>query len=127
MIYSQLGYDPSHRHQDSFKHWHERLALNYQSAPRGYFHVFNEAHTIIYEMIHAGAKIGPNLVVDISIGQHWGSTGRTTPRTVCMAHAAVTPTGIQTHIRRPRRTFRIRGVILWGARSIPVVVAGHLY
>lgn len=51
MIYSQLGYDPSHKYSDRFKHWHERLALNYQSAPKGFFHVFNEAHTIIYEMI----------------------------------------------------------------------------
>lgn len=69
LIYSQLGYDPSGR--DRFKPWHDRIALNYHSAPKGFFHVFNEAHTIIYELIGAGAKIGENFVVDISVGQHW--------------------------------------------------------
>lgn len=71
MIYSQVGYDPTGKHADRFKGWHERIALNYQSAPKGYFHVFNEAHTIIYELILAGADVGPKTVVDISIGLHW--------------------------------------------------------
>jgi hypothetical protein len=69
MIYSQVGYDPTGSKR--FDKWHERIALNYQSAPKGYFHVFNEAHTIVYEMILAGAPIGEKIVVDISIGQHW--------------------------------------------------------
>jgi len=71
LIYSQVGYDPTGRYQDRFAKWHERIELNHQSAPRGYFSVFNEAHTIIYEMILAGAEIGEKTVVDISIGQHW--------------------------------------------------------
>lgn len=69
LIYSQLGYDPTGK--DRFKPWHDRIALNYQSAPKGFFHVFNEANTIIYELIAAGANIGPKFVVDISIGSHW--------------------------------------------------------
>lgn len=69
LIYSTVGYDPSG--QSRFKLWHDRIALNYQSAPKGYFHVFNEAHTVIYELIMAGAEIGSKFVVDISIGQHW--------------------------------------------------------
>jgi hypothetical protein len=71
LIYSQLGYDPTGKLADRFKNWHDRIAINYQSAPKGYFHVFNEAHTIIYELIQAGARIGEKFVVDISIGQHW--------------------------------------------------------
>jgi hypothetical protein len=69
LIFSQLGYDPTG--QDRFKPWHDRIALNFQSAPKGFFHVFNEANTIIYELIAAGAAIGPKFVVDISIGIHW--------------------------------------------------------
>lgn len=69
MIYQRVGYDPTGA--DRFQPWHNRIALNYQSAPKGYFHVFNEAHTIIYELIAAGADVGPKTVVDISIGQHW--------------------------------------------------------
>jgi hypothetical protein len=71
LIYSQVGYDPTGRHTDRFKAWHDRIGLNYQSAPKGFFHVFNEAHTIIYELIQAGADIGEKFVVDISVGQHW--------------------------------------------------------
>ena len=71
LIYSQVGYDPSRPKR--FDKWHERIALNYQSAPKGFFHVFNEAHTIIYELVQAGAPIGEKMVVDISIGQHWST------------------------------------------------------
>lgn len=71
MIYSQVGYDPSGVNVAKFEKWHERISLNYQSAPKGFFHVFNEAHTVIYELIMAGAKIDEKFVVDISIGQHW--------------------------------------------------------
>lgn len=70
LIYRQVGYDPSGANR--FQKWHDRIALNHQSAPKGYFHVFNEAHTIVYEMILAGAEIGEKTVVDISVGQHWG-------------------------------------------------------
>ncbi len=71
LIYAQVGYDPSGKNSNKFDKWHERIALNFQSAPKGFFHVFNEAHTIIYELIIAGADIGENFVVDISIGIHW--------------------------------------------------------
>ena len=71
LIYSQTGYDPTGG--DRFKHWHDRIALNYQSAPKGHFHVFNEAHTIIYELIQAGASIDSKFVVDISIGRCWST------------------------------------------------------
>jgi hypothetical protein len=71
MIYEKVGYDPGAQHGDKFEKWHNRIALNFQSAPKGFFHVFNESHTIIYELLKAGAKIDERFVVDISIGQHW--------------------------------------------------------
>jgi hypothetical protein len=71
LIYSQVGYDPLGKQTHKFDKWHERISLNYQSAPKGFFHVFNEAHTIMYELIMAGADLGEKVVVDISIGQHW--------------------------------------------------------
>jgi len=69
LIYKQVGYDPTGRNR--FEKWHERISLNYQSAPRGFFHVFNEVGTIIYELIAAGAEISEKFVVDISVGQYW--------------------------------------------------------
>lgn len=71
LIYSQVGYDPTGKYKDKFAKWHERIELNHQSAPKGFFSIFNEAHTIIYEMIQAGADIDEKTVVDISIGLHW--------------------------------------------------------
>lgn len=71
LIYRQVGYDPTGAHR--FDKWHERIALNHQSAPQGYFSVFNEAHTVIYELIEAGAEIGEKTVVDISIGKCWAA------------------------------------------------------
>ncbi|MGQ0456528.1 MAG: hypothetical protein ACT4OU_05645 [Hyphomicrobium sp.] len=71
LIYSQVGYDPTGRRSEPLRKWHERIALNHQSAPKGYFSIFNEAHTIIYELIMAGAQVGEKLVPDISIGSCW--------------------------------------------------------
>ena len=73
LIYAQVGYDPSGKSGDRFRKWHERISLNYRSAPKGYFHVFNEAATVIYELIQAGAEIGDKFVVDISVGKHWAA------------------------------------------------------
>jgi hypothetical protein len=69
LIYRQTGYDPSGKNR--FDKWHERIALNHKSAPNGYFHVFNEAGSMIYELIQAGAEIDEHFVVDISVGIHW--------------------------------------------------------
>lgn len=71
MIFSQVGYDPSGSIEEPLRKWHERIELNHQSAPNGYFSIFNEAHTVIYELIMAGAPIGDKMVPDISIGSHW--------------------------------------------------------
>lgn len=71
LIYSHVGYDPTGGRAEPLRKWHERIELNHQSAPRGYFSIFNEAHTIIYELIMAGADIGEKVVPDISIGRHW--------------------------------------------------------
>ncbi|WP_145995915.1 hypothetical protein [Acetobacter aceti] len=69
MIYSQVGYGDDN--SIALRKWHERIELNHQSAPSGYFSIFNEAHTVIYELIMAGAEIGETMVPDISIGIHW--------------------------------------------------------
>ena len=71
LIYSQVGYDPTGMNPEPLRKWHERVELNHQSAPKGYFGIFNEVHTVIYEMIMAGAPVGENVVPDISIGKLW--------------------------------------------------------
>lgn len=71
MIYSQVGYNTDSSRSEALRKWHERIELNHQSAPTGYFSIFNEAHTVIYELIMAGAEIGEKMVPDISIGIAW--------------------------------------------------------
>lgn len=71
LIYSQVGYDPSKVEQDKFSKWHDRLALNNHSAPKGYFGVFTESGPIIYDMIVAGVPVDEKTIVDGSIGIHW--------------------------------------------------------
>jgi KilA-N domain len=54
-----------------FDPWFERISLNYDSAPPGYFNIFKETNQIIFELISAGLEVDENLIPDISIGQHW--------------------------------------------------------
>lgn len=72
LIYSNVGYDPSGKLDEKFEKWHERLAINNHSSPRGFFDVFTEADTVIYELIVAGAPVGDKMIPDGSIGIHWG-------------------------------------------------------
>ncbi|SDG77427.1 hypothetical protein [Roseospirillum parvum] len=71
LIYSQVGYNPSGANTEPLRKWHERIEMNFHSAPRGYFSILNEAHTIIYELIMAGADVGERTVPDGSIGKCW--------------------------------------------------------
>lgn len=108
MIYSQVGYDPTGRAR--FDKWHERIALNYQSAPKGFFSVFNEAETLIYEMIVAGAPVDEKNVVDI-----WACIGRSSgTKTASMSGLAIATsslTGTPIATRRRSPTLRRPGAI----------------
>lgn len=70
-IYRRVGYNPGAKENINMKEWHDRIALNHQSAPEGYFCIFNEANTLIYELIISGVPVGPKTVPDISIGRRW--------------------------------------------------------
>lgn len=75
-IYRRVGYNPNAAENINLKEWHDRIALNHQSAPDGFFCVFNEASTLIYEMIMSGIPVGPKTVPDISIGKAWAQYWR---------------------------------------------------
>jgi len=107
MIIRQVGYDPTRSRK--FDKWHERISLNFQSAPKGFFHAFNEAHTVIYKLIVAGADIGEN-VVDISIGQPGRNTDATTSLRRSTASARSIRTTVPIAIRNLSQTHKSRGV-----------------
>ena len=71
LIYAEVGFNPSGTVYDAMLPWLERVSLNFNAAPEGYFAVFNESDTLIYEMISSGVKVGPKIVPDISVGQTW--------------------------------------------------------
>ena len=79
LIYKEVGYSAANNNNDRLSSWLARVELNRQMAPDGYFSVFNESHTVVYELERAGARPGAKLVPDISIGsiwrKHWESQG----------------------------------------------------
>lgn len=71
-IYTQVGYDPSHKIPVAWQQFHDRVSLSYDRVPDGYFSIFKEMADIIVTLIQGGADVGPKFVPDLSMGQHWG-------------------------------------------------------
>lgn len=72
-IYEAVGYAPSRERLDSWKHFHDRIDMTKDSAPKGYFGVFTEIATMIVPMINSGVMISDKVVPDISIGICWSA------------------------------------------------------
>lgn len=70
-IYQSLGYKPSSATEFIWQQFHDRVALNHDSVPLGYFSVFKELADLIVTLIRAGAHVGPEFVPDISVGRLW--------------------------------------------------------
>ena len=54
----------------------ERISLVYDSVPPGYFCIFKETADLYATMITGGAPMGARMILDISIGLHWGNHWR---------------------------------------------------
>lgn len=54
----------------------ERISLVYDSVPAGYFCIFKETADLYATMINGGAHMGAKMILDISIGLHWGNRWR---------------------------------------------------
>lgn len=68
-IYDALGYIP----EDKWRHFQERVSLLKDSAPIGYFIIFNEIASMVVDLINAGLTINEKTVPDISVGMAWGA------------------------------------------------------
>lgn len=68
-IYHALGYDPSKRVPDAWRHFHDRQVLH--SVPHGYFSVFKEASDFELALIRGGLPMDENTIPDISVGKAW--------------------------------------------------------
>ncbi|MEK6242931.1 MAG: hypothetical protein AABM33_00395 [Pseudomonadota bacterium] len=76
-IYTQVGYDPNKNVPQTWKNFHDRVSLTYNSVPKGYFGIFKEIADMIVTLGQAGLHIDNTFVPDISVGiawsKHWDS------------------------------------------------------
>lgn len=74
-IYDSLNYTPG----DKWAYHHERVSLLANTAPEGYFIVFNEITGLIVDLITADLTVNHKTIPDISVGQmwakHWKASG----------------------------------------------------
>ena len=68
-IYESLDYTPS----DKWKYHHDRVSLLKDSAPIGYFTIFQEITGLIVDLITADLAVNNHTVPDISVGQAWAA------------------------------------------------------
>lgn len=66
-IYKALQYVP----EDKWRYFHDRASLNRNSAPNGYFMVFNEISGMIVDLIRANLRVNEFTIPDISVGKLW--------------------------------------------------------
>jgi len=56
-----------------WQQYEDRVSLTHNNVPLGYFCVFNELAELIASLITRGADFGTKMILDISVGRHWGS------------------------------------------------------
>lgn len=63
------GLDPRDR---VWKQFEDRVSLVYDNVPVGYFCIFHESASMFATLIIGGANFGTKMILDISVGWHWG-------------------------------------------------------
>lgn len=67
------GKHPSDKVWQQFE---DRVSLVYDNVPEGYFCIFRESADLFAALIANGATFGTRMILDISIGWHWGKHWR---------------------------------------------------
>lgn len=75
-VYAQVGYNPAGTSDIAWRQFHDRVSLNYDTVPNGYFSIFKEMADIIVTLIRSGARLDDKFIPDISLGQAWGKYWR---------------------------------------------------
>lgn len=65
-----LGKPPTDR---VWQQYEDRISLVHNTVPLNYFCVFNELSELMASLITNGANPGTRMILDISVGRHWGS------------------------------------------------------
>jgi hypothetical protein len=72
-IYEAVGYSPERQVLDNWRHFHDRIDLNYNAVPDGYFSVFREIAGMIVSLIRAEIIINDKVIPDVSVGIVWST------------------------------------------------------
>ena len=75
-IYAQVGYNPNQSIPLAWQQFHDRVAINGDTPPMGYFSVFQEVAGMMVAMINAKIDLNHKIIPDISVGQAWGKHWR---------------------------------------------------
>ena len=67
-IYDALQYVPP----DKWRYYHDRVSILKDSAPPGYFILFNETTGLAVDLINSGLSVNDKTLPDISVGLSWG-------------------------------------------------------
>ena len=70
-IYQAVGFKPESVIPLVWQQFQDRVVLNHNSVPLGYFSIWKELADLIVTLIRAGANVGPEFVPDVSVGVHW--------------------------------------------------------
>ena len=68
-IYNALEYTP----EDKWKYYHDRVSLMKDSAPLGYFIIFQEVTGLTVDLIANDLPVNSKTIVDGSVGAHWAT------------------------------------------------------
>ncbi len=63
------GLDPRDR---VWQQYEDRISLVNNNVPAGYFCIFNEISSMVATLIVGGANFGTRMILDLSVGNHWG-------------------------------------------------------
>ena len=71
-IYRQVGYVPQTKILNDWRYFLDRVDLNYENVPPGYFSIFREMSGLTVSLIRSGLIVNDKTIPDVSVGISWG-------------------------------------------------------
>lgn len=71
-VYTLVGYIPKTEELDKWKYFLDRVDLNFNNPPEGYFSIFQEMVKPIHALISNGLIVNDKTIPDASTGKCWG-------------------------------------------------------
>jgi len=71
-IYNLVGYTQDTKRLDEWKYFLDRVDINFDSVPQGYFSIFKEISGLTVSLIKNKIIIDDSTIPDLSVGSTWG-------------------------------------------------------